>query len=697
MSAPSNRLADETSPYLLQHRHNPVDWYAWGPEAFERARRENRPILLSVGYSACHWCHVMAHESFENEAIAALMNRHFVNVKVDREERPDVDAVYMSAVQAMTGAGGWPMTVVMTPDGEPFFGGTYFPPDDRFGRPGFPKVLDALADAWHNRRDEVEQSAAEIRSYLGNLASVGGGDGALERAPLDGAVAALESQFDAEHGGFGAAPKFPPHSVLALLLRLPRSPANDAMTTTTLGAMARGGIFDQLGGGFARYSVDAIWQVPHFEKMLYDNAQLVSRYAAAYARYGDSLYRRTVERTLLWVEREMTAPDGGFYSALDADSEGEEGRFYLWDEAVVEALLGDDAPLAVAAFGISEVGNFEGRNILERRLDEAALAAHVGLSEAEVEARLEVASATLLEARAIRERPGLDDKVLTSWNGLMLGAYADAGRIFARPDWLEAARRCAGYLFDHAWQGGRLFHALKGDAARIAGLLEDYSYLGLGLLRLYRATFEARWLLWAIELARVLPAHFADADNGGLFTTADDGEVLLVRPKDYFDAAVPSGNGSAAELLVRVARYLGGSDEGRRLEALAERSVAPLLADAGRAPTGFATLLLAADSLLSAPREVAVIGPRGDERTTALLEVLRARELACVAVAHAEGPDDPLVEHIPWLQGRDAVGGAPAAYVCEAGTCRLPVTDPEALAAQLDGYELDGHGRAEAS
>jgi uncharacterized protein YyaL (SSP411 family) len=684
MSASGNRLGDALSPYLLQHRDNPVDWYPWGPEAFERARSEDRPILLSVGYSACHWCHVMAHESFENPEIAALMNRHFVNIKVDREERPDVDAVYMSAVQAMTGSGGWPMTVVMTPEGEPFFGGTYFPPDDRFGRPGFPRVLTALAEAWEQRRDEVLRSAGEIRGYLGDLAAIGGESGPLSRAPIDEALEALQTRFDPEYGGFGGAPKFPPHSALALLQRLPPTPGGNSMIATTLTRMAQGGLFDQLGGGFARYSVDAIWQAPHFEKMLYDNAQLVPRYAAAWLRNGNPLYRDTVALTLDWVEREMTAPEGGFYSALDADSEGEEGRFYLWDHAVIEAQF-DDAELVLAAYGVSEAGNFEGRNILERRASDAELAERFGLSESEVVARIEEARALLFEARAIRERPGLDDKILTSWNGLMLGAYADAGRTFDRPDWLAAARRCARYLYDHAWQGGRLLHALKGTSARIEGLLEDYAYLGLGLLRLYRATYEPEWLLWALELGRALPERFGDGESGGFFTTAADAEALVVRLKDHFDAAVPSGNGAAAELLAQLGRYLGGSDEGRRFEALAESAIAPLLADAGRAPTGFATLLLAADRLLAPPREVAVIGPRDDPRTAALLEALRLRDLATVAVAHAEGPNDPLVAEIPWLQQRDLVEGAPAAYVCEGGACKLPVTDPEALAAQLDG------------
>ncbi len=684
MAEHRNRLAEETSPYLLQHQHNPVDWYPWGPEAFERARSEDKPILLSVGYSACHWCHVMAHESFENEFIAALMNRHFVNVKVDREERPDVDAIYMNAVQAMTGSGGWPMTVVMTPEGKPFFAGTYFPPDDRFGRPGFPKLLSALQLAWEERREEVLDSAGQITGALARLAAVADQAGSLNRDAIAAAIGVLETRFDSRNGGFGDAPKFPPHSVLKLLLRQPQEQPVGGMVARTLEGMARGGIFDQLGGGFARYSVDERWTVPHFEKMLYDNAQLVSRYAEAYALGGEPLYRDVIERTLEWVAREMTSPEGGFYSALDADSEGEEGRFYLWDEAVIDALVGDDAALVKAAYGVSEAGNFEGRNILERPLDDAALAERFGLEPGEVGARLEAARSLLLEARAVRVRPGLDDKILTSWNGLMIGAYADAGRALNRPDYLDIARHNAGFLQTAVWREGRLLHTYKEGRAKVTGLLEDYAYLGLGLLRLYRATFESEWLEWATELAQVLPEHFHDRANGGFFSTPDDGEALIVRPKDYFDAATPSGNGAAAELLFQIGRLSGD----RSLEALAEGAVAPLLAAAGEQPHGFGTLLVAAEQLQSPPREVAVVGPRSDPGTEALLEVLRGSWLPDVALAHAEGSDDPLAAQVAFLRGRGLVGGKAAAYVCEAGACKLPVTDPEALRAQLEEAEL---------
>ena len=671
-----NRLAQETSPYLLQHRHNPVAWFPWGEEAFAKARAEDKPILLSVGYSACHWCHVMAHESFEDEETAALMNAHFVNVKVDREERPDVDALYMSAVQAMTGAGGWPMTVVMTPAGEPFFGGTYFPKDDRYGHPAFKRVLRALAQAWQARRDDVLASAESMRQYLTRLGSLGGEGGELSRQALEQALSRLAASFDAQHGGFGGAPKFPPHSVLRLLLR--QDARYREMALVTLRKMARGGIYDQLGGGFARYSVDERWLVPHFEKMLYDNAQLIARYSEAFRLTHEDVFRDVVEETVGWLTREMTSAEGGFYSALDADSEGEEGKFYLWDAAEFDAVLGEDAAFAKRYFGVSEAGNFEGRTILTSPEDPQAVADALGLTPGALAEKLAGVKARLLERRELRVRPGLDDKILTSWNGLMLGALAEAGRVFGREDWLELARRNARFLREKLYRNGRLRHSYKGEA-RVEGLLEDYAYLGLGLVSLYRATFESEWLLWALELAKAVLEHFADTENGGFFSTPDDGEALITRLKNHVDSPNPSENAAAAELLLTLARYTDQSEWEQR----AAEAIRPLLAAMQQQPSGFGTLMCVLEHLLAPPREIALFGDPEDEATQALLTVVNEAPRPYTAVALVQSPDDPLVSQLPFLQHRDRLEGKATVYVCEGGACRLPVTTAEALSEQL--------------
>jgi uncharacterized protein YyaL (SSP411 family) len=670
----ANRLAGETSPYLRQHQENPVDWYPWGPEAFERAEREDMPVLLSVGYSACHWCHVMAHESFEDPDTARLMNESFVNVKVDREERPDVDSIYMSAVQAMTGAGGWPMTVALTPRGEPFFGGTYFPPDDRYGRPSFRKVLTALADAWRNRRDEVTSSAKEMRSYLSSIGRAGAAGGKLDpNLPRD-ALEQLHRQFDAGNGGFGAAPKFPPHSVLRFLLARPGDHAR-GMAHLTLRSMAKGGIYDQVGGGFARYSVDERWLVPHFEKMLYDNGQLLSRYSEAYRHNADPLYAQVIEETTAWLVRELRHPGGAFYSALDADSEGEEGRFYVWTDEEFAAALGNQAPLARTWFGVSPGGNFEGRNILTAPDDDEAAAERIGLDDDDLASRLPEWKRALLAARERRERPGLDDKVVTSWNGLAIGGLADAGRVLHRPEYVEYARETAGFVRSELWRDGRLFHV---TGARVPGLLEDYAFLGLGLLALYHASFQEEWLLWALELTEVVAAHFED-EGGAFFSTPDDGEELIVRPKGISDAAVPAENAAAAELFVHVGRLTGD----RRLEDRAASAVSGL-ADLVRShPTGMGATLSTLEFLLHPPKEIAVVGDPRDEATQALLRIVQQQPLPYAVVAHSDGPEHSLAGRLPFLVGRGTVDGRPAAYVCEAGACRLPVTEPNDLAREL--------------
>ncbi len=642
-----------------------------------RLEAEDKPILLSVGYSACHWCHVMAHESFEDEATAELMNRDFVSVKVDREERPDVDAIYMNAVQAMTGAGGWPMTVAMTPDGKPFFGGTYYPPEDRYGHPSFKRVLTSLADAWRTRREEVVKSAEGMTQYLGQLSSLPTQPGDLSADILEDALKSLQTSFDRVSGGFGGAPKFPPHSTLDFLLNRSEPVARE-MADLTLTKMARGGIYDQLGGGFARYSVDAVWLVPHFEKMLYDNAQLVRRYLRAYQQTGQPLYKETAEGTLEWVKREMTDPSGGFYSALDADSEGVEGKFYVWDEDEVEDLLGEDAPLAKAYYGVSSAGNFEGKNILNVTRSKEEVAEQLNLSSEDFEKRLARVNEVLFEAREKRVRPGLDDKILLSWNGLMLAAFADAGRILERQDYLDIAVKNAEFIRLEMLRDGRLLHSYKSGEAKIAGLLEDYAYFGLGLVALYQATFDSQWLLLALELADTITKHFHDAENGGFFSTADDAEKLIVRPKDFFDAAVPSDNGAAAELLVTLARYT----DNRAWEDLAAGAIKPMTEAMKRQPSGFGTLLGALERLLSEPREIAIFGNKEDEEVQRLLQSVREHTSPFTAFAVVE-QDDPLIPHLPFLQERGQIEGKPTVYVCEGGACRLPVTTVEEVRSQL--------------
>jgi uncharacterized protein YyaL (SSP411 family) len=678
MSRQTNRLAGETSPYLLQHQENPVDWYPWGNEAFREARDQDIPILLSVGYSSCHWCHVMAHESFEDEAIARVMNRHFISVKVDREERPDIDAIYMSAVQAMTGKGGWPMTVVLTPNGEPFFAGTYFPVEDRYGQPAFGRVLRALIDLWEGRREEVENSASNITKHLQRAFELPAGEGEAELVELCSVVESLQGQFDSKHGGFGGAPKFPPHALLRFLLTQENPKARE-MAYFTLTKMARGGIFDQLGGGFSRYSVDERWLVPHFEKMLYDNAQLVSSFAQAYRQTGDALYLGTVEKTLAWVSREMTSAEGGFYSALDADSEGEEGKFYVWDFTELEKVLGDDTELVASYFGATESGNFEGRNVLEIPSEDNVFAERFGVTIEEIVVRIGQARSALFETRETRIRPGLDDKILTSWNGLMLGAYADAGRLLGREDYIYAAQRNAWFVKDKLYSQGRLLHSYKDGEAKIEGLLEDYAFFGLGLLSLYRATFEATWLELAVDLAKSVAEHFRDP-RGGFFNTPDDGEALIVRPKGIFDSATPAEGFAAAELLFRVGRFVGNHSY-EEVAAESVRSVRNVMASQ---PRGFGTALLVTEALLSPPREVVIVGNPGADDTRALVQVLNDRDLSQVVEVLSAGSCDPLLQILPLLVERCAVGGRATAYVCEGGVCRLPVTSPDDFAEQLD-------------
>ena len=677
--AMANHLQNETSPYLLQHLDNPVDWYPWGEEALARARSEDKPILLSIGYAACHWCHVMAHESFEDEDTAAQMNADFINVKVDREERPDVDSIYMQAVTAMTGRGGWPMTVFLTPDAKPFYAGTYYPNEPRHGMPSFRQILTGIKEAWDNDRENVASSAAEVTERLGELAGVALQPGTLSNELLDGAVHRLAGSFDATWGGFGSAPKFPQPMTLEFLLRQGlRHPGSEAlaMAETTLRKMAEGGIYDQVGGGFARYSTDDRWLVPHFEKMLYDNAQLARVYLHAWQITGDALYRRVTEETLDYVLQEMRDEAGGFYSSQDADSEGVEGKFYVWSAEEIVAALGEEAELFMRIHGVSEAGNWEGKNILNLEVDPGALAVQLGLEREEIATQVAAARAKLYRLRSERVWPGLDDKVLTSWNGLMLAAFAEAGVTLRRADYLQAATANAEFLYrTMRAESGRLFRTWKaGSAAKYNGYLEDYAFLTEGLLTLYESTLETRWLDWARELAALMVIHFGDDENGGFFDTSDDHEALIHRPKDLQDNAVPSGNSVAATVLLRLS-LLTGNGEYWQLAEQSLRSVTRLI---DQYPTAFGQWLNAASFALSEPREVALIGSA--DELAPLLEVVRSRYRPFQVIAASRDEGKP---SIALLENRPKVGGHGTAYVCRRFVCQTPVTSPKALAEQL--------------
>src|ERR1700682_2392739 len=662
-----NRLAQETSPYLLEHADNPVDWFPWGAEALARARTEHKPILLSIGYSACHWCHVMARESFEDPDTAALMNRDFVSIKVDREERPDCDQIYMRAVQGMTGSGGWPMTVFLLPDGTPFFAGTYFPPTDRFGMPSFKRVLTAVADAFTKRPADVAETAAQVREFL-NRPSVPLAVGALTPALLDEAAAQLAREFDPVHSGFGGAPKFPQPMLVEVLLRhhvRTGQPAALDMALQTLRAMAAGGMYDQLGGGFHRYSVDESWLVPHFEKMLYDNALLTRAYLDAWQLTHEPAFRRVAEATLAFVQREMTSPEGGFYSSLDADTEGEEGRFYLWTPQELESVLGvEDARALASAFDVTATGNFEGSNILHP----------VASGAVEV---LDAARERLMAARARRARPHRDEKVIAGWNGLMLRAFADAGRVLDRRDLVETAQANARFLLSQMRQGGRMRRSYKDGRAPLAGYLEDQAAVADGLLSLYEATFDPQWLEAVRSLVSEMLSAFWDDAGAVFFDTAADQERLVARPQDVTDNAIPSGTSLAVDVLLRSGMLLGEPSWTDRAQATLER----LAPTAAKAPLAFGRLLVALDFHLGGVVELAVIGEPADAQTRRLLEVVRERFLPnrLVAVAPTDGA-------IPLLADRRAINGKATAYLCEHFVCQAPPADPTELAHQLDAF-----------
>jgi uncharacterized protein len=676
----ANRLAQETSPYLLQHADNPVDWYPWGSEALKRAQGEDKPILLSVGYAACHWCHVMAHESFEDPETAALMNQHFVNVKVDREERPDVDAVYMNAVQAMTGQGGWPMTVVLTPEGEPFFAGTYFPNTDRLGMPSFRKVLLAVADAWRERREDARQQGRQVAQHIAMQANAASGAaGELDEGVLRQAFEGIQRSFDPQWGGFAPAPKFPQPMTLEFLLRCHLRGWQGAlgMVQLTLDRMATGGIFDQLGGGFHRYSTDHRWLVPHFEKMLYDNAQLIRLCARAWQVTGAERYAEVARRTAGYLLRDLRHADGGFFSSQDADSEGVEGKFFVWSFQELSEVAGE--PVA-RWFGATPEGNWEGTNVLWTPRAPETVAGELRMEVGELERAVLDGRARLFEHRETgRVHPATDDKVLAAWNGLAIAALAEAGRVLPQPGWVEAASTAAEFVLDEMrTEGGRLCRAWREGRLGGPGYLDDYACMAEACLTLYETTFEPRWLRAAVELADGMLALFADP-RGGFYQTGSDAELLVVRPKELFDNAVPAGSSVAADVLLRLGRLLGEQRyETAALGAL--RSVAELLA---RAPTGFGYALGVADFALSRVREVAIVGDPAAEDTAALLAEVRGAYRPNQVVALATPGDRDALAAVPLLAERPTLDGHATAYVCEHFACQQPVTEPEALAAQL--------------
>jgi len=672
-----NHLVHETSPYLLQHADNPVDWYPWGEEAFEKARAENKPVLLSIGYSACHWCHVMAHESFEDEAIAQLMNENFVNIKVDREERPDLDQIYMNAVQMMTHHGGWPMTVFLTPDGVPFYGGTYFPPQDRYNMPGFPRVLIGVAEAYRDRRDDIRETGTSLVNELRRLSETSTSDQPIERELLDAAYAGIIRNYDSVNGGFGGAPKFPPAMTLEFLLRTTARTGNQEaldIVSHTCKKMANGGIYDQIGGGFHRYSTDSKWLVPHFEKMLYDNALLSRLYLHYYQVSQDPLAKETVEGILDYVLREMTDPAGGFYSTQDADSEGHEGKFFVWDIDEIRNVLGErDAALFCGYYNITESGNFEGKNIPNVTYSVEHIAKEHGVSVSELQESLTESRRKLFELRETRIKPGRDEKILTAWNGLMMASFAEAGVILNRPDYTAAARRNAEFVIFNLQKDGALLRTWKDGVAKFNAYLEDYAFLIEGLTTLFETTGEFRWLTKALAFSVVMIKEFWDEDAGGFFFTGTSHENLIVRSKDFFDNATPSGNSVAALVLLKLA-LLSGNEKYRDI---ATATLGAIADQARRYPSGFGYALSAADFLLSTPKEIAIVGNDPFDIQPLLREVWRTY-LPNKVVAASFG-----VDVIPLLENRPLVNDLPTAYVCVQYACQKPVTDPIELGAQL--------------
>ena len=677
----TNHLIDETSPYLLQHAHNPVDWYPWGSAAFEKAKTENKPVLLSIGYSACHWCHVMAHESFEDEAIAELMNQYFVNIKVDREERPDLDQIYMNAVQMMTHHGGWPMTVFLTPEGVPFYGGTYFPPQDRYNMPGFPRVLISIAEAYRNRLDDINATSTSVLKELERVSIAGGSEQPIGEDTLDAAYVALIRAYDSTNGGFGGAPKFPPSMALEFLLRTHARTAKDEsrdIVSHTLKKMANGGIYDHLGGGFHRYSVDARWLVPHFEKMLYDNALLSRLYLHYYQLTGDEQARQTAEGTLDYVLREMTNVDGGFYSTQDADSEGHEGKFFVWTVDEIKSTLGDAADFFNGYYNVTEAGNFEGKNILNVTEPLDVVAAKSGIELEAARDLIKRSGRKLFEVREKRVKPDRDEKILTAWNGLMMASFAEGGAILQRPDYLDAARRNAKFILSNLQREGLLLRTYKDGKAKLNAYLEDYAFLIEGLLTLSETSGELSWLLEALRLADRMIEEFWDSENAGFFFTGKSHESLIVRQKDYFDNATPSGNSVAADALLRLATLTDNEDYRNRAVAVLHE-----VADSARRyPSGFGYALSTADFYLSTPKEIALVGEDAASKASFLAEVWRPY-LPNKVVAVAKSSDHPDSTPVVLLHQKP-LSDSTVAYLCERYVCKAPTTSPAELRQQLE-------------
>ncbi len=677
----SNQLVGSTSPYLLQHAENPVDWHPWGPEALEKAREQDKPIFLSIGYAACHWCHVMAHESFEDPKTAALMNENFVNIKVDREERPDIDSLYMDAVVAMTGQGGWPMSVFLTPDGRPFYGGTYFPPARRHNMPAFSEILLALADKWSNDRDSLLEIGNELTDRIAAAPSLRAGNNELDPQQFDRAAESLFRGYDWTHGGWGQAPKFPqPMAIEFLLRRYARSQDKLAldMAKHVLSAMADGGMYDQLGGGFARYAVDEIWLVPHFEKMLYDNAQLARVYIQGWQVTGDHQMLVVANETIAFMLREMRHAEGGFYSSYDADSEGEEGKFYMWSIEEINATIEDPklAELLIAAYGATEAGNFEGSNIFYRASKPEALAEQLSMDVETVEKRLAEARELLLQARRQRIHPGLDDKVLTAWNGLAMIALAEAARATQNEEYLVAAQTQANFLLDNLLVDGKLLRSWRDGKAQYTAYLEDHAALGLGLLALYQSDFNPRWYREAVRQADELLEAFADPE-GGFFDTRHDHEQLIARPKSIQDSPTPSGNTLAAMLLLTLGAYEGTA----RFIEPAESALRAMALTASQHPSAFAGWLNAMDFAIGPQLQLAIAGSPSDARFGELLSRFNSEYIPNLIVAGGEpGADDQ-----PTLMAeRSMRDDRPTAYLCQGFTCQLPTSDIEELSRQMD-------------
>jgi uncharacterized protein YyaL (SSP411 family) len=673
-----NRLAQETSPYLLQHANNPVDWYPWGQEALDRARIEDKPILLSIGYAACHWCHVMAHESFEDAHIAQLMNEKFISIKVDREERPDIDAIYMQAVQALTGHGGWPMTVFLTPFGEPFYGGTYYPPEERQGMPSFTRILKAVSDAYQTKPDSVSLTSKKLREIYDVAKMQARSEGALTSHALDLAYRGIAQKYDVRHGGFEGAPKFPQTMTLDFLLRYWRRTGTEyalEMVTDTFRKMAHGGIYDQIGGGFHRYAVDAVWLVPHFEKMLYDNALLIRLGANLWQATHDEEFKRVTEETVCWVQREMTSPEGAFYSSQDADSEGEEGKFYVWTIPELESLLGSDSQIVREYYGVTPGGNFDGRNILHVRLEPSLAAAKFGIKRELLDRIITDAKNTLYTVRSKRIRPGRDEKILASWNGLMLRAIATAARIFERDDFAAIAVRNGEFLYAELVENGRILRSRSRNGRRINGFLEDYGAVALGFISLYELTFESKWITRAAELADSMIEWFWDEQLGAFFDTPRDAESLITRPREATDNAMPSGTSLAVDLLLSLAELRSDADMRRRATFVLETLATPLM----RYPSAFGHLLGAADMAVNGAVEVAIAGVPAEKTFKALLHELASHYVPSLVLA--AGSEE---SGIALLEGRVTARGKATAYVCRSYACEEPATDAELLASQLE-------------